>query len=78
MNLSMMSNPLTPVFHGVQMLASKWPAITTFAVVNYGGAIVMDMTPSEDTISGKLITEGVRGAFDIVKLSTWDAIKGSP
>ena len=75
MNLGPFGDPITPAIEAAKSTAAHWPAITTFAIVNFVSGFVASATPGGNSMADRFIQAGVEGALDIYKFAAWDAVK---
>jgi len=57
------------------VVVANWPAMITFAVVDYASEAIIRMLPRASGYAGFIEGNVVNGARDVIKMATWDAAR---
>jgi hypothetical protein len=57
------------------VVLSNWPAMVSFAVVDYVSEAIIRMLPRVGGYAGFIEGNVVNGARDVIKMATWDAVR---
>lgn len=58
-----------------QRVFANWPAMVSFAIVDYASEAIIRMLPRANGYAGFIEGNIVNGARDVIKMATWEAAK---
>ena len=70
-----LSNKLQKIQTIPMTVLNNWPAMISFAVVDYISEAIIRMIPRMGGYAGFVEVNIVNGARDVVKFATWDAVR---
>lgn len=71
-----LSNQYSKLMALPQIVLNNWPAMITFAIVDYVSETIFRALPLPTGYAGFAARKIIDGARDVTKMATWDVAKG--